>query len=263
MSVFLDVTKRISMKKLLTLLIVLTFTSCSSIFINSALKRKGIFDVKSELKIIKNEKQKIVFMGMHHIGRKEFYDDVSKKIDSLQKLNYTVFYESVSDGDKTDSITAVRSAMKLRKLMGFFPGKYLDTSTNVIAGKIKYRGKYKLINQPRYTELNVDGISSIRADVGISELITEFEKNNGKIKLDSCDYNVDLKSKEYKCKKVPKRLLKEFKKKYIFDYRNKHLAKKIIESKKKKVLVVYGKAHYFGLYMKLFSLDKSYKINIR
>jgi len=138
--------------------------------------------------------------------------------------------------------------MKLRKLMGFFSDKYLDTTTNIIAGKIKYKGNNKLLNQPKFNQLNVDSFTSIKTDVSLSELITEFEKKYSEIKLDDCDYMFSLEDKNYKCKSANKSLQKKFEKEYIQDYRNKHLANKIINSKKKKVLVVYGDTHYVGLY---------------
>ncbi len=249
------------MKKLsVILLITTTITSCTLFFPKIALKRAGIFDTKSELKIIENEKQKIIFIGMHHFGREKFYNDVANKIDSLQKLNYTVFYESVAKDKGTDSLIAIRNFKKLRKLMGFNPIKYLDTTNNKINGKIKYRGKHKLINQPKYSKLKVNNLTSIKADISITELITEFEKNNGKIKLDSCDLKTNLTDKNYKCKKAKKSLLREFKMGYIGAYREKHLAERITKSNKNKVLVIYGAAHFWGLYFKLNEFDKTYRL---
>jgi hypothetical protein len=230
------------------------------IFPEVALKRAGIFETKSELKIIENEKQKIIFIGMHHVGREEFYNDVANKIDSLQKLNYTVFYEGVTNDKETDSLITVRNFMKLRKLMGILPIEHLDTTKNKINGKIKYRGKYKLVNQLNYSRLKVDSLTSINADISINELITEFEKNNGKIKLDSCDLKIKLTDRNYKCKKVKKNIFKEFKMEYIGDYREKSLAKIITKSNKNKVLVIYGDAHFWGLYIELKALDKSYRL---
>ncbi|MBL4746951.1 MAG: hypothetical protein JKY08_11380 [Flavobacteriaceae bacterium] len=191
---------------------------------------------------------------MHHVGNKDFFDDVAHKIDSLQKLDYTVFYESTRDDKETDSLIKETNGLKLRKLMGFFPGKYLDTAKNVIAGKIKYKEKHKLIEQPNYNKLNVDSLTSIKADVSLSELISEFEKKHTEIKLDSCDFKFSLEDKNYKCKKANKSLQKIFNKDYIKDYRNKYLAKKIINSKKNKILVIYGNAHYYGLSMELYLL---------
>jgi len=254
------------MKKTYILLILFTLTSCSSIFTNRALKKTGVLDEKSELKIIKSKKQKILFIPMHHVGREEYYDDVAKKIDSLQKKGFTVFYEGVIDNQETDSLTRKKSLMKLRKIMGFFPqGQkgYIDTTTNIIAGKIKYNGKHKLINQPKYNNLKVDSLNSIRADISLTELINAFEKKNGKIKLDSCDYRFSLEGKEYKCKKTKRSLRKTFEREYVKAYRNKYLAEKIFNSNKNKILIVYGDAHYTGVWYELYLLDKNYRIDIK
>ena len=234
--------------------------SCASTITNLALKSGGIFDTESTLKTLTNKKQKVIFIGMQHIGKNEFYDDVSIKIDSLQKQGYISFYESVSDDKEIDSLITKRSAMKLRKLMGYIPIKHLDTTNNIIGAKIKYKGKHKLVNQPTYSELNVDSLKSVRADIGITELITEFEKNDSTIQLDSCDFKFRLNDKKYNCAKVNKSLLKDFMKNYVFDYRNKYLAKKIIQSKNNKVLVIYGKKHFKGLLNELKLRDENWEL---
>lgn len=90
-------------------------------------------------------------------------------------------------------------------------------------------------------------------------MISEFEKEYGKIKLSNCDLKTTLKDKTYKCKKAKKSLLREFKMEYIGDYREKHLAEIITRSNKNKVLVIYGNAHFWGLYFKLTELDKTYR----
>lgn len=251
------------MKKTLTLLIIFTLTSCASIFNKRIIKKLGVENEKTELKFIDNKEQEVIFIPMHHVGRKEYYNDIANKVDSLQKLNFTVFYEGVSDDKEKDSLIRRNSFLKLRKIMGFFPqGQkgYLDTITNVIGGKIKYKGKYKLFNQPRYKQLKVDSLNSTRADANLTQLINDFEKNYGKIKLDSCDHKTDFKDKNYKCKKVKRSLRKKFENGYVKDFRNKYLAEQIFESKKNKILVIYGDAHFFGLYSELNLLDNDYTI---
>jgi hypothetical protein len=250
------------MKKFLTLIIVFILTSCNSIMINRGLKRSGVFNLKSELYSIENDQKKIFFIPMKHIGRKEFYDDVANKIDSLQKLDYTVFYEGVNYGK--DSLIRRKNLMKLRKIKGFFPQGnkgYIDTTTNIIAGKIKYNGKYKLINQPSYGKLKVDSLTSILADVSLAELITDFEKKNEKIILDKCDFSFSLKDENFKCKKVKKSLRKIFDREYAFGYRDKSLAERIAKSEKKKILVIYGSRHFWRLYTELKKIDKNFKLN--
>jgi hypothetical protein len=254
------------MKKSLILLMIFTVTSCASIFSKRIIKNLGVENEKTELKSIGSKEKKILFIPIHHVGREEYYNDISNKVDSLQKLDYIVFYEGVIDDKEKDSLIRKKNLLKLRKIMGFFPQRnkgYLDTITNIIADKIKYKGEYKLINQPRHSELKIDSLSSIRADVSLTELITEFEKNNGEIKLDNCDYKFSLKGEKYECKKAKKSLRKIFEREYVKDYRNKSLAEKIMNTKKNKILVIYGDAHYTGLWYELYLLDKSKRISIK
>lgn len=250
------------MKKIsIIILLFITLSSCSFIFPKIALKRSGIFEAKSELFVIGNDQKKIIFIPMHHIGRKEFYDNVANKIDSLQKLNYTVFYEGVNYGK--DSLIRIKNLMKLRKIKGFFPQEnkgYIDTTTNIIAGKIKYKGKYKLINQPSYGKLKVDSLTSIWADVSLTELITDFEKKNEKIILDKCDFSYSLKNENFKCKKTKNSLRKIFDREYAFGYRDKSLAETIAKSEKKKILIIYGSRHFWGFYFELKKIEKNFRL---
>jgi len=230
------------MNKFIILLLILTLTSCASIFNKRIIKKLGVKNEKTELNFIDSKEKEVIFIPIHHVGRKKYYEDIAHKVDSLQKHNFIVFYEGVSDEKEKDSLIRKNSFLKLRKIMGFFPqGQqgYLDTVTNVIGGKVKYKGKHKLINQPKYKQLKVDSLIAIRTDVTLTELMNDFEKQYGKIILDSCDFETDFKDKNYKCKKVKRSIRKKFKKGYVKDYRNKYLAKKIFESKKNKILVIY------------------------
>lgn len=245
------------------LFIFLVFTSCASIFNKRIIKKLGVENEKTELNFIDNKEKEIIFIPIHHVGRKEYYNDIAHKIDSLQKLNFIVFYEGVAYDKRKDSLIRRKSFLKLRKITGFFPqGQqgYLDTTTNIIGGKIKYKGKHKLFNQPSYKQLKVDSLNSIRADVYLTQLINDFEKNYGEIMLDSCDYKTDFKDKNYKCKKIKRILRKKFENEYMKDYRNKYLAEQIIKSNNDKILVIYGDAHFFGLYLELILLDNDYTI---
>ena len=154
------------MKKIILILLLLSITSCALISPNYALKKAGFFKTKNKLITItnKSQKEKILFLGMHHIGRKEYYDDVAKKIDSLQNLGYVVFYEGVKGFEETDSLVDIKNQLKLRKILGFSIKKHIDTATNIIGGRLKYKGKHKLINQPRYGLLKVDSLLEIHED---------------------------------------------------------------------------------------------------
>jgi len=248
------------MKKPILLLLILSLTSCKSIFLNKYLNNTGILNEKAELKILSNNNKNIVFIGMHHFGRKEFYDDVRFKVDSLQQKGYAVFFESVEPDETIDSLTNDIYKKKVRKLMGLNPDNYYDTLTNIIVGKHKYRGKYKLINQPKSSKLNVNMDNAIKADLSVNVLIDELENRTGEIILNDCDLETNSNSTEYKCSKVNRRVTKVFRREIVNDYRDRHLANLVSNSKANNILIIYGEFHFFGLYQELGEIDKNWKI---
>jgi len=239
----------------LGLFIILSITSCNSFW----LKYSGVLDEKTELKVISNGQKNIAYLPLHHIGRKEYYDDMSKKIDSLQNLNYIVFYEMVTT-DLKDSLEYIDYAKKFRKIQGGFGAGngYLDTINNKIYGNIKYDEKYKMRNQPKFFEIGVDSLSAINADVKLEELISAFEKRNGTIKLNECDLKTGLKS-EYTCETLNKKLKKDFKKNFTLGMRNENLAELITNSNSNKIFVIYGARHFRGMLKELKSIDENWK----
>lgn len=195
---------------------------------------------------------------MHHIGKQEFYDDVSYKIDSLQQKGYTVFYEQVTLDKNMDSVIKDNYSRKFRKLIGLNGYGYYDTLTGVVSGKYKYKGKEKLVNQPRLAKLITNLESAVNADVELNEVIDIFEIKYGKIELNECDLNTAFRTGEYKCGKVNKKLRDNFRKDFVLKYRNENLAREITNTTQNNIVVVYGKAHAFGLYLELIEIDKNW-----
>ncbi|AGC78094.1 hypothetical protein LX97_03178 [Nonlabens dokdonensis] len=247
------------MKKSLLLIIILTLSSCASIFLNTALEKVGVFDDKAEIKIISNKKKNLAFIGMHHIGRPEFYNDVAKKTDSLQQLGYVVFYEATKKDLLNDSLSNDIYERKARKITGISNFKYYDTVNNIIGGRLKYKGDYKLINQPSYLEMKVNMKTAKNADVIFNSLIDNFEQKYGVVELSDCDKNTTVDSKEYNCDKIDKELADRFSEEFIVDFRNKNLAKEISDSEEKNILVIYGKNHLVGLMLELQKNDVNWK----
>ncbi|TXD50696.1 MULTISPECIES: hypothetical protein [unclassified Polaribacter] len=243
------------MKKIILILLALTLTSCVSLFLNKALEKIGVFDEKAKLKSITNNKKSILFIGMHHIGRKEFYKDVAIKVDSLQEIGYVVFFEKVKKNTSNDSLTNDLYKKKIRKITGLKTFKYYDTINNIIFGKIKYKGEYKLTNQPKYPKLNVNMSNAVNADVEIKSLLKEFENKYGEIELSACDIETASNSTEYDCAKIDSDLAEKFSKEFIIDFRNQYLANKINNSKENKILIIYGKGHFEGITSELKSID--------
>ena len=240
----------------LLILVLFILTSCMSKFVNLALEKVGVFDEKCEMSLLKNDKKKVYFIEAHHIGREEYYLDISKKVDSLQKDGYIVFYESVKRN--SDSLINDTLSRKLRKLTGIANFTYYDTITNKIGGKLKYKGEYKLINQPKYPKMKVDQNTSLNIDVDQLTLISEFEKKYGKVQLSECDYETKLNSEVYNCEKLNKELSEKFKTEFVINYRNKNLANEVQNSKENKILIIYGENHLNGFKEELRKINPNW-----
>jgi len=63
---------------------------------------------------------------------------------------------------------------------------------SIIDSVLKVKLKKKLISQPTYKELGIDSLKGINVDISLKELIFEFEKRNGEIKLNDCDFKTSL-----------------------------------------------------------------------
>ncbi len=235
---------------LLTALCGLLCTSCLSI----GLKMIGAYDKEARVSYYTNGNKDVAYIPMKHIGPKEFYGNVKKKVDSLQAEGYIVFMESVR---VTDSLTPQQKdtlKWKARKLTGvnISPSGYIDTINGTLMGR-KFRNKKGLVNQPRYFLLGVDTIKGRVVDVPMNHLITAYEKEYGPILLNECDYVLAL-DKKYECGKIGGSESNAM----ILGYRNSHLAMEIIDERSKKIAVIYGALHESGLYKELKLRDSTW-----
>jgi hypothetical protein len=197
----------------------------------------------ASLEKIEYRNKEIYFIPMVHFGDETFYTDVRKKIDSLRKSNFVIYYETVKNPLNIDSLDSDISKRKFRKLYGkSITSKRYDTITKKLRGKYKYVGKDKIINQPNRESLNINNDDK-KVDIPIITLISEFEKKYGKIKLSNCDFRTDLKKVTYKCKKINKELSSAFKRKFILKLRNEFVVNKVISSSDNRILIIYGASH--------------------
>jgi hypothetical protein len=186
--------------------------------------------------------KEIKFIPMHHLGKEDFYVDVMQKVLKLKSEGYIVFYEFVKPNANADSATNDLNRRKMRRIRGF-EGTYKEVFSKI--------GLFnKCIQQPSYEILGTDD-NDVRADVTWEQFITEWEKVNGAVLLDSVDINTPFNG-TYKMRKNYTRAQSD---KVILDYRNKYLANMIKEKTNKKILVIYGKGHRKGLF-KLLSENK-------
>ena len=244
----------IPMKSRTLLLLIVTsisLTSCMSLALNLI----GVYDPEATTISFTNEDRSVVFIPMKHIALKEFYTNVGRKADSLQKEGYTVFLESVSIKDSLTKPEKDTLELKFRKVLGTHVSKkgYLDTINGKLMGK-KYNNKKGIVNQPRYHKMGIDTSNARVVDVPANVLLKQYEAEFGKIVLTDCDYNTKLEDK-YKCGKLPK----DNRDKMVRTYREKHLAEAIMSEPNKKVVVIFGALHEEGLMKELKALDSKWK----
>jgi len=225
-------------KKILVFtIIILAFQSCKIVSGLIELNRKN-----AEVHSYNLADKDIKFISMHHMGKKEFYDDVTNIIKEYKSKGYVVYYELISTDFTKDTELKNTIRRKVRKLKGF-SGTYKENAPDGFAEKY--------ISQPKYTDLGTDS-TDIRADVNYLELINEWEKQNGIIELDSLDLNTPFTEKFNKRINYTKKQYNAI----FIEYRNKHLINLIKNSSSNKILVIYGKGHRKNFKKQLKQLNK-------
>lgn len=203
-----------------------------------------------EVQALRYYHKQVLFLPIHHIGRKEYYNQVAHLTDSLEDAGYTVFYEQLST-NLPDLESFERVARKYRKLTGSF-------STSVQAGDTSAFRKNGLVNQPNAESLGVNLDKALLADVTLEQLIASFEERYGQITLDSCDLQTELDA-QYQCDLLNSKLQRRFQKEFVLGMRNAHLANLIHYSPARKIFVIYGASHYKGLRVELKKLDSNWE----
>lgn len=242
---------------LFAFLLTLFLVSCSSSNLSYALKFYGIYEDKATIKTYTNLNKTVAYIPMKHIGPKEFYQNVTLKVDSLQAKGFIVFLE----GTPVDSISLTKAQQdtvrfKMRWITGIALNKkgYLDTVNGTLMG-IPFKNKKGIINQPRYRELGIDTIKDRLVDMKMNLLVDEYESKYGKIILEDCDYNTSIEQDLYKCRKI-----NEAEKDYIvLHYRNKKLAEAIMKEGYNKIAILYGARHETGMFEELKALDPNWR----
>ena len=238
-------------KFLIILPIFVLFSSCGML-ISSALSS----DNNCDIEIISDGEKNVAFIGVHHVGTELYYKDARQKLDSLRKDGYIIFYENVADKKNIDPKTKDTLDRKLRKLIGFnlLKSGYVDTVSNVLAGKYKLSGKIKIVNQTRKI-VNIDTLIDRKVDLPNSKLIAEYEKLYGKVKLDDCDFKTPLTDKYNFSSKINKKFLN----KVVLDFRNDFIVENIIKEKNNKIVLFYGDGHKKGIFQKLKLKNPNWK----
>lgn len=224
----------------LVVFIAFLFLGCRNSILNYALESRGVFKDHVRLVKLPFKDKTIVFIPMHHVGTKTYYDDVASKIDSLKKENFFFYYEKLSNQSINDTVF-----IKFRKMLGSpIPKKgYMKFIDSAYSG-IKF--KKSLIDQPTYEILGLDSKNSVNGDATIENLIQKYESTYGKITLTKCDFDTSIFEKYGKCKEE-NRISKKNSDKVVVDARNEVLFNNIKNSSYEKVGIIFGSAHLDGL----------------
>ncbi|UIR54500.1 hypothetical protein LZQ00_09470 [Sphingobacterium sp. SRCM116780] len=243
----------------LTILFLL-FSSCSeSLLVQST----GVLQNASKTYHLKNGNREIIYIPMRHLGKRNYYDFIQRKVDSLQKEGFVVFYESIAY--EVDSVQQ-RDVYdrKFRKLVGHVVGstkvyeKTSDTTKVLMAPIYKNLGS-RIIQQPEYSFFKVDYNTAVVADIPKNVLLDEYEYTHGPIVLDDCDWNTPL-NKPYTCKPIKTKWKNIFNKDFIMKRREENLAALVADASQQKILIMFGGAHYKGFLKCLQERNHAWKI---
>lgn len=233
--------------KYLIFFIVLIFINCTNKFINLNLEKNGYYSDKPEICFFVKNKKQIVFIPISHFGTKNLYENIKLKTDSLLKNNFVFFLEGVKSSKNIDSTFI----LKKRKFFGLYIGENSKTYLNQL--KFQYKNlnfKKELIDQPKYDYFGLNNENSYNIDCTFNDILNEFEKSYGEIKLTECDYKTPILD-TYNCKNSYNEKLKNS---IIIDYRNQILFNELNNSKFDKIAIIYGKAHLNGIKDSLLKL---------
>ncbi len=226
------------------LLLLILFSSCTRALLNY----KGTH--ARELKVFHKDNKQVVYIGMTHIAKPSFFEEVKYQIDSLRSEGYVFFKEGVSYQTDTSPQRKDTLRRKFRQLMGLTIGDYTDPNNKSLP-RFFSNGKY-VMQTDSLIGLNE---SDRRVDLTYNELVEAHENKYSEIILTDCDFNTGMYD-EYKCKDG-NAYKDSF---YVVDIlRTDHLFSIVKESKEPKIAIVYGAGHFKWLYPDMLSAGYIYK----
>lgn len=204
--------------------------------------------------------KRVYILGMQHIARQSFYDDVKARIDSLRQEGYVVYWEGLSIERNMDSMVLDTLNRKMRKLMGFHLTSYLDDEN---ASQKAYNKKKYVEQDYEYLGIHVDSSCCVHADYTLGGIIEQYEIDKGEIMLSDYDWSTPLMSKYKKRKSRVAEDTTDYDCYYfVHTLRNRKLYESVIESEHDKILVVYGRGHTWKL-NKMLGDSLGYKTDSR
>lgn len=191
-------------------------------------------NIKKDVYVYENDLgNRIVYLGMVHLGEEAYYESVKAVVDSLRELDYLILYEGVNYDDYSDTLKR-----KFRKVTGIYLSNLHDLDNKSI-GMPKNALKY-IQQTANNTGLNRN--RDIVADERLDSLIYRYEKEYLHINLSPCDWETSLNAK-YKCKDTVSHsklfMIKTLRERKVVEVIEKHPNRNFV--------VLYGRSHRFTL----------------
>lgn len=196
---------------------------------------------KADVKTVQLKDKTVRFIPVAHAGQKEFYEHVKSIIAAHKKEGYVVYYEEIR---KDKPVTGIAGrpvdtmALKFRKMIGIVPSRKVYSILKVVFPDI--------VTQPVYDSLGITK-TDVNADVTTTQLVRQYEKLYGRIRIDSCDVATSMDALLYPCGALHNDI-----EPVISDFRNANLSAMIRQSPHHKILVIYG-ADHIGPVMEMLS----------
>lgn len=187
---------------------------------------------KADVKTLQLKNKTVKFIPVAHAGQKAFYDHVKSIVSAHKKEGYVVYYEEIKK-DKPITGNAGKPAdtttLKFRKMIGIVPSRKVYSVLKIVFPDI--------VTQPVYDSLGITK-TDVNADVTVAQIVRQYEKLYGRIRIDSCDVATSMDAMLYPCQALHNNIQP-----VIEDFRNANLSAMIRQSPHDKILVIYGAKH--------------------
>lgn len=225
------------------LCVISAFSGCATIGLSLYRVMGTGMDTRLKLKHPETGRE-IVMIGMIHLERPEFFEEIRLYLDSIKREDgYVVFYEKVG----REGIDSMRLDTLLRKFR------------RVVGIDLRVRDE-NLMSQKKFvmqslSRLGLTTNRDIRVDMTWDEMITEYEKRYEEIVLTDYDWQTPL-TEKYKRRKSGKQEYSSYP--MLHTIRNEYIFEKMEQSPHQKIALIYGKWHWWFIYPKLE--DAGYRI---
>ena len=232
---------------------------------------------------LSNGSKTVIFQGMMHIGREEFYKSVIYDLENALSTGYRIFYEGVAPGtpesDKwfSDYVTDGKDLSKAYKTMANLCGlkyqidyfgflvtdmkKHPQSHVNADVNTAQMKAEYDrlMLSDAEFAQSVKDHKKTTDSDDN-SSFISEIIANEDAISYERRTV-IGALCRGFMTLKLTSPAAEESQQsKVILDYRNRNLADKILQEKAQKIYITYGSEHFKGVLSLLKENDPQWEI---